>query len=98
VDTAYTVFTYLLDTGGQVRGQKDNPPVGGSYPTTLWVPGEVVVDRYEIPIVADAAPGQYAIEVGMYDPATIVRLPVLDPGGAAGDRVLLADVEVFELP
>ena len=93
-DTSYTVFTHLLDAGEQIRGQKDNPPVDGSYPTTLWVPGEIVVDRYAIPVAADAAPGKHAIEVGMYDPATILRLPVLDPSGAAGDRILLADVEV----
>jgi hypothetical protein len=35
MDIAYTVFTHLLDHGQQVRGQKDNPPVGGTYPTTL---------------------------------------------------------------
>ena len=92
--TAYTVFTHLLDPGEQVRGQKDNPPQGGTYPTTLWVPGEVVVDVYQIPVAADAAPGQYVIEVGMYDPATMERLPVLDPTGAIGDRILLADVQV----
>ena len=96
VDTAYTVFTHLLDASGQLRGQKDNPPVDGTYPTTLWVPGEVVVDRYAIPIAADAVPGRYAIEVGMYDPATIVRLPVLDPGGAVGDRILLGEIAVGE--
>jgi hypothetical protein len=95
-DTAYTVFTHLLDAGQQVRGQKDNPPVQGTYPTTLWVPDEVVVDAYEIPVAADAAPGAYAIEVGMYDPSTIQRLPVVDATGAgvAGDRILLGEIEV----
>jgi hypothetical protein len=97
MDTAYTVFTHLLDASGQLRGQKDNPPVDGSYPTMLWVPGEVVVDRYTIPVAADAMPGRYAIEVGMYDPETIVRLPVLDPGGAAGDRILLGEIVVGEV-
>ena len=98
MDTAYTVFTHLLDDGEQVRGQKDNPPVNGSYPTTLWVPGEVVVDRYEIPVDADAAPGVHVIEVGMYDPASIQRLPVLDATGATGDRILVAEVEVTRSP
>jgi len=94
MDTAYTVFTHLLDGGEQVRGQQDNPPVQGSYPTTLWVEGEVVVDSYEIEIQADAPPGVHVIEVGMYDPATVQRLPVLDPSGTVGDRVLLGQVTV----
>ena len=93
-DTAYTVFTHLLDAGELVRGQKDNPPVDGTYPTTLWVPGEIVVDSYTIPVAADAPPGRHVIEVGMYDPHNIQRLPVLDPSGAVGDRILLANVEV----
>ena len=94
VEQEYTVFTHLLDAGGFVRGQKDNPPVMGSYPTTLWVPGEIVVDRYAIPVDADAPAGHYTIEVGMYDPATIQRLPVLDPSGVTGDRVLVGEIEV----
>jgi hypothetical protein len=97
MDTAYTVFTHLLDAGGQVRGQQDNPPLGGSYPTTLWVPGEYVVDTYEIAVDAGAPPGGYAVEVGMYD-ANVQRLPVRDPTGAAGDRVLLGAIEVREPP
>jgi 4-amino-4-deoxy-L-arabinose transferase-like glycosyltransferase len=94
MDRAYTVFTHLLDAAEQVRGQKDNPPVRGTYPTTLWVPGEVIVDEYEIVVAASAAPGPHVIEVGMYDPVTMARLPVLDPTGTLGDRVLLGRVQV----
>jgi hypothetical protein len=94
MDTAYTVFTHLLDENEQIRGQKDNPPKAGSYPTTLWTAGEVIVDEYEIVIDADASPGRLQIEVGMYDPGNLQRLPVSDPTGAIGDRILLAEVQV----
>ena len=96
MDTAYTVFTHVLDQAAQIRGQKDNPPVGGKYPTTLWVAGEVVVDRYDIAIRSDAPPGTHVIEVGMYDPVTMQRLSVLDPSGALGDRILLGQIRVVE--
>ncbi|MBN1641131.1 MAG: hypothetical protein JXA09_07835, partial [Anaerolineae bacterium] len=66
----------------------------GNYPTTIWLPGEFVVDVYPIAVHADAPPGAYVIEVGMYDPADVGRLPVRDPSGAAGDRVLLGAIEV----
>ena len=94
MDVPYTVFTHLLDAGEQVRGQKDNPPAGGRYPTTLWIPGEIVVDAYEIQVQPDAPPGTHVIEVGMYDPTNVQRLPVLDPSGATGDRILLGSISI----
>lgn len=87
----YTVFTYLLDATGWLRGQQDNPPVYGTYPTGQWVAGEIVVDKYDITLEAGAPPGKYALELGMYDPATVERLPVRSAGGPSlGDRVLLS--------
>jgi len=94
MDSGYTVFTHLLDAGEQVRGQRDNPPVRGTYPTTLWVPGEVVVDEYDIMVQPGALPGTHVIEVGMYDPANLQRLPVMDPTGTVGDRILLGQVRI----
>ncbi len=94
MDTSYTVFAHLLDAGQQIRGQQDNPPVGGSYLTTLWAPGEVVVDSYAIEVYGDAPPGDYGFEVGMYDPANLARLPVVEPSGSMGDRILLGKVQV----
>jgi hypothetical protein len=96
METSYTVFTHLLDEAQQIRGQQDNVPVKGSYATPLWAPGEAVVDEYALVIHPDAPAGRAVIEVGMYDPATLVRLPVLDPTGATGDRVLLGDIIIGE--
>ncbi len=92
---SYTVFTHLLDGANQVWGQKDSPPLGGQYPTTLWMAGEVVSDEYLIPVKDDAPMGEYNIEVGMYRLGTGERLPVLDETGqVVGDRVLLGPVTV----
>jgi hypothetical protein len=95
-ETSYTVFTHLLDEAQQIIGQQDNVPVRGSYATPLWVPGEIVVDEYDLRIHPDASPGRAVIEVGMYDPATMQRLPVQDPTGASGDRILLGDIVIEE--
>ncbi len=95
VDASYTVFTHLLDSESRVWGQKDSIPQAGTYPTTLWVEGEVVTDEYEIVVKPDAPPGQYVIEVGMYLPQLGQRLPVLDElGEVQGDRILLAVIEI----
>ena len=91
---SFTVFTHLLGKDGSIWGQIDNIPVKGTYPTTGWVEGEVITDEYEIAIKSDAPPGDYQIEVGMYDAATGQRLPIFDKGGARlpGDRILLDQV------
>jgi len=95
MDASYTVFTHLLDGESRVWGQKDSVPQAGSYPTALWVEGEVVADEYEIVVKPDAPPGQYVIEVGMYLPQSGQRLPVLDElWQVQGDRILLKAVEI----
>jgi hypothetical protein len=66
MDTSYTVFTHVLGPDGQILAQQDNPPVGGTYPTTLWLPGEVVADPYEISLPPDVGPGDFPVQVGFY--------------------------------
>jgi hypothetical protein len=78
----YTVFVHLLDEHGQlVRGQ-DNQPVRGSYPTSIWEPGEVIPDEYTLDR-GDLPPGAYQLEIGMYVLDTGVRLPTYLPDGTA---------------
>jgi len=95
VETSYTVFTHLLDEAGQLRGQKDNVPVQGTYPTTEWVEGEVVEDSYQIAVAPDVPPGSYQIEVGLYDAATGQRLPLTSEGREAGEDRILLPVKVI---
>jgi hypothetical protein len=87
----YTVFTHLLASDGSMSGQRDGHPVGGTYPTSLWWPGEIVADVHDIPIHADVTPGTHQLEVGMYVTETGARLAV---DGLSGDAVLLQSIEV----
>ena len=96
MDTSYTVFTHLIDEDKRIWGQQDNPPQEGRHPTTLWIKGEVVTDRYSIIVNPDTPSGQYIIEIGLYNAETGVRLPVLDEKGeTVDDRVLLRKVWVI---
>jgi hypothetical protein len=101
VESRYKVFTHVLgevynaNAGSFLWGQQDNEPVNGARPTSTWRSGEVIVDRYAIPLDPGAPPGEYVLEVGMYDPATLERLPVLDERGQPiADHVVLTNVEV----
>jgi hypothetical protein len=90
MDTGYTTFVHVLDAAGQMIAQVDHVPGDGAFPTTGWLPGEVIADRFIVPIPADRLGAAHSIEAGAYDPATLERLPQLDADGQIVDtRVLL---------
>jgi len=92
---SYTAFVHVLGPDGRIVGQIDQVPAGGTRPTTGWVAGEYITDSYRMPLPLDAPMGTYRIEAGLYNPATLQRLPVFDAQGnrLPEDRVLL-DQEV----
>ena len=89
--TSYTVFVHLLDNAQRIWGQRDSLPGEGAWPTTSWVEGEVLADHYTFRVGQNALPGEYRLEVGMYDATTGERLAVVDAQGKRlwGDRVVL---------
>lgn len=92
METSYSIFVHVLDAAGQVRAQRDLLPGNGEAPTPGWIEGEVIADRVEIPLGTDLQAGDYTLEIGMYDPATGVRLPVSEEGSVAiGDHIILGE-------
>lgn len=76
----YTAFVQLVAPAGdgwQRLAGSDRPPGNGSCPTSSWQAGEIVVDELELvfPEAAAAVDG-LALGVGLYDPATGIRLPL----------------------
>ncbi len=95
MDTSYTVFVQAIDEAGLKAGQVDRLPCDGGCPTSTWRPGDLVGERYDLPIDALASPGRYQIIAGMYDLSTGERLPVVDPqGSASSNYLLLGSVDV----
>jgi serine/threonine-protein kinase len=93
----YTVFVHVTQADGAVLVQRDTQPREGTHPTSSWVAGELVEDRYELSIPSDAPPDIYWLKVGMYYQATMQRLPVVDPGQAKvlQDSVLVKELRVI---
>ena len=86
LDEDYTVFVHLLGehnpaTGGPLWAGHDGQPDGGHYPTGRWQPGQVVLDVHPLALPADAPPGEYRLEIGLYLLATMARLPAVDALG-----------------
>ena len=90
MEISYTVFVHVIDDTGHIWAQHDGIPGEGGAPTTGWVTDEVVEDHHLIQIGQDLPPGEYEVEIGMYDAATGVRLPAED----GGDRIMLLPVQV----
>jgi len=95
MDQSYTVFVHLLNKDGLMGGQWDSAPGGGLLPTTGWLQGEVIADEYEVPIKDGAPPGEYTIEIGMYEASTGERLQVRGEGGdVEGNSILLGKIQI----
>jgi 4-amino-4-deoxy-L-arabinose transferase-like glycosyltransferase len=67
-------FVHLLDGDGNIVTQDDSVPGNGTLPTMGWLPGEYVSDPHLLQIPSGLTPGPYRLEVGLYDPATGIRL------------------------
>jgi hypothetical protein len=78
VEGRHTVFVHALDADGEIVAQFDAPPLDGLYPTDAWLPGQIIRDTHNLDL-----PGSVqALSVGLYDPASMTRLPVTDGSGA----------------
>jgi len=84
------IFAHLLDSGDRVVGQVDRLDV----PSWHWREGDAFVQLHRFSVDADAPPGLYHLEVGVYTRENQARLPVLVEGAAVDDRVLLSPVEI----
>jgi hypothetical protein len=99
VDQPYTVFVHLIDGASRPWAQHDYTPMGGAFPTFLWIPrwiaGQRISDPYQLTVPPDAPPGDYMIEVGMYGMTNLRRVYHFDPAGnLAGDRYIMGPVRV----
>jgi hypothetical protein len=90
---------HLIDEANQPIVTLDYTPLGGAAPTHLWIPkwlpGQRYVDPYQLTIPEDLAPGNYLVEVGLYEMVGKRRLHISDEAGnLVGDRYILGRVVV----
>jgi hypothetical protein len=76
----YKAFVHLLDAAGRLVAGSDAIPANWTRPTTGWIAGEYVADLHTLNLPASLPPGDYRLEVGLYEADSGVRL---------ADRVLL---------
>lgn len=94
LDTSYGVQARLIDSALNVYAQQDNAHPG-SYPTSWWEEGKYMKDTHRITVPESIPPGQYLLQVGLYDPSTLQPLPVLSTAeGEARETVTLQPLSV----
>jgi len=81
------IFVHLLDPQGRIGGQFDGL---GANPDGLR-PGDALLHVHRFTIASDAPPGRYWLQLGLYNPDTMARLPL---AGYETDRLLLTQIDV----
>jgi hypothetical protein len=92
----YVAFVHLLDAQGQLVASHDGPPMDRRYPTSTWLPGDIVPDTHRLVLDAAVPVGTHQLRAGMYEWPTGERLPAWDSQGVkqADGVVVLGPIEV----
>ena len=85
-----TTLVHLGQPDAEPLATGDRPPLDGRYPTRVWENGEQIDDSYDLQLPDELAAGRYPLWIGMYNPKTMARLPVLIEDEAQPFDVYLA--------
>jgi 4-amino-4-deoxy-L-arabinose transferase-like glycosyltransferase len=84
---AWVPFVHLHDGWGYRWQQVE----ANAYPAEQWQPGEVIIQRIDMPLPSGLPPAAYELRVGLFDPASGQQLPVLDEAGRYAGNALSID-------
>jgi len=83
-------FVHVLAADGRIVAQADPLAGADSYPTSLWRPGTLMINRVSIMLPPATPPGRYRISVGLYDRSGRVKL-----SDTITDHIELFELEVI---
>ncbi len=101
LDVNYFVSIQIINlVDAHKVGQRDGEPGCNRFPTTSWVAGDRLFDRYHVPIAQDAQPGDYTLYVTMYEmnaaDGAQSSLPVMGSDGQLLSGAALTTITVTE--
>lgn len=73
MDQDFVLFIHISDQYDRRVAQRDLPLRHDDYPTSRWHPGELVIDRGDMPLPS-LPEGEYQLVIGLYTADTGVRL------------------------
>lgn len=82
------VFAHLYNANGKLISQLDVEPLQGRFPTSVWVPGQVLTDTLQLPL-PNSEEVPVRLDIGMYRRESMERLPITDQAGSTmQDRLI----------
>lgn len=69
-ETDYQASVRIVDNQGNLVVALDRAPRDGFHRTSAWKPGEQIEDHYALLIPDKTPPGEYSLQVLLYDPST----------------------------
>ncbi len=85
------VFVHLGDPTRPPLAQTDRPVMADQYPMRLWAAGEVFEETVSLVLPDDLPPGNYPINVGLYEFDSGARLPLVVGGERRANDVFTVD-------
>jgi hypothetical protein len=87
-----TMFVHLRERDGNILTQVDRQPLNGRFPTSYWLPGQIITDVVSLGPVPDTydcvsipecsgVDGPLTLNIGLYTWPSLQRLPVTDASG-----------------
>jgi hypothetical protein len=77
----YKVFVHVLTATNEKITQHDDRPRSGYYPTSAWYTDDIVPDQHTLAMPGLNTDQNLRVVVGMYNAASLERLPVTDTDG-----------------
>lgn len=102
-EESYSLSVKVIAASGETVAQLDTYPFGGNYATRWWRSGELLRERYRLPVsFSGDQPQRGDVVVGWYDPETLEPVTAYDGEGRATyprlERVRLAPTGWRPLP
>jgi hypothetical protein len=83
----YAIFVQLRDAKNATLASADHQPYKGLAPTSRWPEGAIIQETTWLNLPASIPPGQYNIYLGLYNPANLERLPLVND--SSGENALI---------
>lgn len=90
----YKVFVHF-DAPGEPRVLGDHDPLNGAFPSSFWLPGEYIKDRFDVDVpFMTTQPGTYTIFMGFWPGGEQKRLPITGGVNDGADRIRVGTIEI----
>jgi hypothetical protein len=94
--TDYVFFVHLIDHKGDSLGQRDTYTGLGTFPTSLWRPGNMFCDTYLVPVTQQLSrPVVVDVSTGFYDYDTRQHFPARTLDGTPLEQAVVGQVKLI---